>query len=163
MGTKCQLLRTLTGFWLAGVSAAPHMGAQTWGEVSIGMHAAYNFNDLNEAALGGHAIVGLPGGFAFYPAFQSYFVEPGTLWRVSATLRWAPRGGGVAPYVGAGPYWLRSSAGGLSETDMGFIGQLGAEARLRNLQPFTELQLLKDGAVSTEFVAGFRIVLAGRR
>ncbi len=161
---RWQLLSPLTGLWLASVSAAPRMEAQARAAVSLGMQAAYNFNDLNEPGVGGHVLLGLPAGFAVCGGVQSYFVTPGSLWRMSTTLQWAPRGSTLAPYVGVGSYWARSSAaGGTSETDWGFVGQLGAEARLRILQPFAELQVLKDGAVSTEFVAGFRIIVAGRR
>ena len=161
---RWQLLSALTGLLVPAVSAAPHMGAQTRGRVSLGVQTAYNFSDLNESALGGHVLVALPAGFAVYGGVQSYFVSPGNLWRTSATLQWAPRASTLAPYFGVGPYWSRSSAPGVaSQTDVGLVGQLGAEARLRTLQPFVELQLLKDGAVSAEAVAGFRIVLAGRR
>jgi len=140
------------------------MEAQTRGGVSLGMQAAYNFDDLMEPALGGHVLVGLPAGFALCGGVQSYFVTSGNLWRMSATLQWAPQGSTLAPYVGVGPYWTRSSAaGGVSQTDMGFIGQVGAEARLRIAQPFAELQLLKDGALSAEFGAGFRLVLVTRK
>jgi len=160
---RWQLLSALTGLLVPAVSAAPHMGAQTRGRVSLGIQAAYNFSDLNEPGLGGHVLVGLPASFALCGGAQKYFVTTGYLRRVSTTLQWAPRGATLAPYVGLGPYWARSSAVGASQTDVGLVGQLGAEARLRTLQPFVELQLLKDGAVSAEAVAGFRIVLAGRR
>jgi len=158
-----QLLSTLTRLCLAALPAAPGLEAQTRGRLSLGIQAAYNFSDLNEPGLGGHVLVGLPAGFALCWGAQKYFVTTGYLRRVSTTLQWAPRGATLAPYAGLGPYWARSSAVGASETDWGLVGQLGAEARLRVLQPFAELQLLKDGAVSAEIVAGFRIVLAGRR
>jgi len=161
---RWQFLSTLTGFLVPAVSAAPHIEAQTRGRVCLGVQAAYNFSDLSESALGGHLLVGLPAGFAVYGGVQSYLLTSGNLWRTSATLQWAPQVSKLAPYVGVGPYWSRSSAPGVaSQTDVGLVGQLGVEARLRTLQPFAELQLLKDGAVSAEIVAGFRIVLAGRR
>ena len=153
----------VAGSCLATALVPFHGVAQTMDGVSVGIQAAYNFSDLNEPGLGGHALIGLPAGFGFYPAAQSYFVESGSLWRVSTSLRWMPRATSLTPYVAAGAYWSRSSTGGVAITDMGILGQVGAEARLRNLRPFAEVQFLKDGAVSAEMVAGLRFIVTTRR
>ena len=144
--------------------AVPSFGAaQGLRGLSIGIHGAYNFNDLDEPGAGVHAIIDLPAGLALYPAVQSYFVTSGRLWRFSTTLRWMPRSTSFHAYVAAGPYWSRSSDLGIVATDLGLLGQIGAERRGRLLRPFAEVQLLKDGAVSAELVAGVRVaVLHGR-
>lgn len=153
----------VAGSCLATALVPLHGVAQTADGVSIGIQAAYNFSDLNEPGLGGHALIGLPAGFAFYPAAQSYFVESGSLWTVSTSLRWMPRATSLTPYVAAGTYWSRSSTGGVGVTDMGLLGQVGAEGRFRSLRPFGAIQFLKDGAMSAELVAGVRFVVASRR
>jgi len=130
------------------------------GRVGIGIHAAYNVSDLNEPAAGGHVIVALPAGLSIYPAIRSYVVASGSLWRVSTVLRWVPKAAALQPYVGVGAYWTRSSAGAVSATDMGVLDEVGTEFLIRKLQPFAEVRLLKDGAVSAELAAGIRLVFS---
>lgn len=65
----------------------------------------------------------------------------------------------IAPYVGAGPYWSRSSIGSTSVTDVGFVALAGAEFMTGSWLPFAELQLLKDGAVSAQLVGGVRFLM----
>ncbi|PYP49169.1 MAG: hypothetical protein DMD45_15475 [Gemmatimonadetes bacterium] len=140
--------------------AVPSFGAtQGLRGLSIGIQGAYNFNDLQDAGAGLHAVIDLPAGLAVYPAVQSYFVTSARLWRFSTTLRWMPRSVSFRPYVAAGPYWSRTSGGGVAVTDLGFLGQVGAESRGRILRPFAEVQVLKDGAVSAELAAGVRVVV----
>jgi hypothetical protein len=144
----------------AAVLAATGATAQTpLSRVSVGLQAAYNFNDSNEPALGAHLLVALGAGLAFYPAAQGYFVQTGSLWRASAALRWAPRPTGVTPYVAVGPYWTKRSGAGASITESGVIGQFGAEGTLSRVRPFAELQLLTGGALSSEVVGGVRVAI----
>lgn len=142
----------------AELAAAP-ASAQGTGDVYLGVHGAYNFNDLNAAAVGVHALVGLPLRFAVYPAGTYYALNPGSLWVVATTIRWAPLFTRLRPYVGAGPYWSSSSANLTTTTDVGLLTQIGAELQVTGWQSFAELQLLKDGAVSGQVVAGLRLRL----
>ena len=127
--------------------------------VSIGLQAGYNFNDLNKPAVGGHLLVGLPAGLAFYPAAQGYFVRSGSLWRASATLRWAPPTRAVTPYVAVGPYWSKRSGAGAQTVESGVISQFGTEGTLNRIRPFAELQFLLGAAFSSEFSCGARVTI----
>ncbi len=144
---------------LAAAAAPAWLSSQHTG-LSPGVHAGYNLSDLNELVAGGHMIVYLPKRLALYPGVTYYFVENGSLWDAHVTLRWVPaRASRIAPYIGAGLYWSRSSTGSASATDVGLVGQVGAELLPGSWQPFAELQLLKDGAVSAQVLGGVRVVL----
>lgn len=155
-------LRSWGAWAVVGLALAllPTSGStQSLPGLSIGLHGVYNFNDLDEAA-GVHAVIDLSTRLAVCPAYQSYFVEFGRLRRFSTTLRWLPSATSFRWYVGIGPYWSWGSGVGTHDTDLGVVGLLGAEMRGRILRPFAEMQVLKDGAVSTELAAGVRFVIA---
>lgn len=134
--------------------------AQSAGDVYLGVHGGYNFNDLNAAAVGFHAVVGLPLRLAIYPAASVYMLTPGSLWIVGTSIRWAPLQTHIRPYLGLGPYWSSLTANlSPTTTDVGFLTLVGAELKVTGWQSFAELQILKDGAVSTQVVAGLRLRL----
>jgi hypothetical protein len=139
--------------------ATPYAYAQHPGTVYLGVHGAYNFNDFKAAAAGLHAVVDLPLGLAVYPAATYYMIDPGSLWLVGTTIRWAPQAARFRPYVGAGLYWSTSSTSLTTTTDVGLVTQAGAELNVTGWQSFAELQILKDGAVSAQVVAGLRLRL----
>ena len=152
-------MQKIAVLFAAGLAAAGATAQAPVGRVSVGLQASYNFNDLNEPALGAHLLVGLGSGLAFYPTAQGYFVPTGTLWRASAALYWAPRTTAVTPYVAVGPYLTKSSGAGTHVTETGVIGQVGAEGRLSRVRPFAELQLLVGGAFASEVVGGVRVAI----
>jgi len=151
--------------WLSIATALLSAAAstQTRPRASIGLHAAYRVGDFDQGAVGGHAILDLPAGFALYPAFQWYVVESGHRSRGSIALRWMRPRAVVAPYVGVGPYWTQRSTGGLRANDRGLVGQIGAEARMSNVRTFAEIQFLTKGGTTAEILGGVRVPLTGRR
>ena len=147
----------LTALSLAALFAAPSLWAQaTQSRVSIGAQAGYVLDDVKEPLVGAHLLVVLPAGFALYPAFQGYFPQAGSLWRVSSAVRWAHQATGVAPYAALGPYWMRRDKAGVPVTSLGVIGLVGVEGRLTKVRPFAEFQLLTNGPFTAELSFGVR-------
>ncbi len=149
--------RALTFTAWCFVLAVPPANAQRSGTVYLGVHGAYNFNDFNAAAIGVHAVVGLPLRLAVYPSATYYMLTPGSLWLVAPTIRWAPLQTRFRPYVGVGPYWSSANSNLTTTTDVGLVTQVGVELGTTGWQSFAELQILKDGAVSAVVAAGLRL------
>jgi len=129
----------------AGQRYQPHL--------TVIAHGGYNFNDLNEALLGGQATFQITPSAALSAGASSYMGVAGSLWMWDAVVRLSPLQRARAAYLGAGFFQSRAANGSLRENDVGFIAVLGAQSGGR-VQWLGEFQLLKDGAVSTQVLAG---------
>jgi hypothetical protein len=125
----------------------------------IGPHVAYNF-DVEEFALG--AQLGLPVAqrLEFYPSFDYYFVDPGSLWAVNADLKW--RIAHDRPnwlYVGGGLNIKRREVGDVVHTDLGANLLVGVEPLRGRVHPFGEFRAILADESSVQVQIGLNITL----
>jgi hypothetical protein len=126
--------------------------AQT-SRLHLGPRISYQF-DAEDIGLGAQLGVPVARQLEFYPSFDIFFVDPGSLWQFNADLKYRFGGQGLDwLYAGAGLNLLHASAGGASNTDAGLNLFGGIESLKGTVHPFAELRLtVGDG--STGMIAG---------
>jgi hypothetical protein len=150
--------------WSAALAAAISFGTGTMAEAQTGrMHlgprVTYNF-DFEEVAIGGQLAVPLTGMVDFYPSFDVFFVDNGSLFGFNADLKFRPLPVATAPlYLGAGLNLTRGSSGGSSDTNAGVNLFGGLEARTGAVHPFGELRLVIGDGSSVQLSAGINFTI----
>ncbi len=102
----------------------------------VGGHLGYA-SDVKEAVLGVQATFPVTAEAAFYPSFDYYFVDPGSLWSVNGDLKYRPPTRYGFWYVGGGLNISHTSAGG-GNTDGNLNLLTGIEGRRGQIRPFAE-------------------------
>ncbi len=128
----------LTAILATGTTLAAE--AQT-SRAHLGPRISYNF-DAEEVGLG--AQVGLPIGrrLEFYPSFDVFFVDPGSLWALNADIKYRFGGQGMEwLYTGGGLNVTNASVGDNDETNAGLNLLLGVESLSGWVHPFAEGRL----------------------
>jgi hypothetical protein len=147
----------ITGAVLLLAAGAP-LAAQTR-NLHIGPHVAYNF-DVEKVAVGAQFSVPLFHRVEFYPSFDYYFVDEGSLWALNGDLKYR-----VFPdrprwlYVGAGINVARASFGNASDTEAGFNLLGGVESLRGRIHPFAEARLTLGDGSSFQLAGGINITL----
>lgn len=155
----------LTGISLAIVAlaatAAP-AGAQT-SRAHIGPHLSYNF-DIEEVAIGPQ--LGIPIGprLEFYPSFDWYLVNNGSLWGLNTDLKYRVGGQGMEWfYLGGGLNLMgRNPDNGRSRTDANANLFLGAESLAGRVHPFAEFRAILGDGSSAQVAFGLNFTLRSR-
>lgn len=126
--------------------------AQT-SRLHLGPRLSYQF-DVKEIGLGAQLGVPVAHHLEFYPSFDYFFVDVGSLWQLNADLKYRFGGQGLDwLYAGAGLNIAHASAGGASNSDAGLNLFGGVESLKGSVHPFAELRLtVGDG--STGMIAG---------
>lgn len=125
----------------------------------IGPQAGYNF-DLNRALVGAHLLLPVGRAVEFYPAFDYYFVDAGSLIDLSGDVKFRlPTGGPSVLYFGAGIDFLRAAAGGSADTDTGWNFLFGLESRIGLTHPFIEGRVLNHSGSAFQVGAGLNLTL----
>ena len=137
---------------VSGAAASPSYAQRS----HFGPHIAYNF-DIDETAIGAQAHMPIAHGIEFYPSFDYYLVDTGSLWGLSADLKFRTPGDPL--YVGGGLNVLRASAGGSSNNDTGFDLFAGLETRYAWSHPYIELRGLFHNGSSLQGAVGINITL----
>ena len=165
----------LTGAVLGTVAivASPSQARAQW---AIGPHAGYNV-DASEVNLGATAHISVPGakigtvqlvanpGFEFYPFMGTGF----SLFVFNFDVAYpVPAAGDVAPYVGAGLAFMRSSFSGgtisFSSTDVGLNLKGGAIfMKGKTIQPFGEGTLVISNATTLVLRGGVLFTVGKKR
>jgi hypothetical protein len=108
-----------------GVSSA----AQAQERSHIGPQIGYNF-DYEALVLGAQFSAPIGHHLEFYPSFNYFFVDAGSLWAVNLDLKYrVPFENADWLYVGGGLNVTRADAGGASNTDAGLNLIAGIETR----------------------------------
>lgn len=126
----------------------------------IGPQAGYNF-DSNRAFVGAHLLLPLGSSLEFYPSFDYYFVDAGSLigLRGDLKLRVPARGPSVL-YLGAGIDFRRAAVGGAADTDTGWDFLFGLESRIGLTHPFVEGRVLNhNNSAAFQVGAGLNLTL----
>ena len=125
----------------------------------IGPHIAYNF-EVEEFAIGAQFSLPVAERLEFYPSFDYYFVDPGSLWAVNADLKWrVARDRPRWFYLGGGLNITRREVGDIDNTDLGANLFLGAESLRGTIHPFGELRAILADDSSIQLQIGLNITL----
>jgi hypothetical protein len=129
----------------------------------LGPHLTYNF-DVEEFGIGAQYSTPITTFLEFYPSFDYYFVDPGSLWALNADLKVRVAGEELSwLYIGGGLNISRASFEGASNTDTGLNLLAGWEKTTGRVHPFAELRLTFGDGSSTQIAGGLNFTLGGPR
>lgn len=152
---KTKLIATLALSVMLGVVGAAH--AQ--GRSHLGPQIGYNF-DAEAVVIGAQFSAPIGRHLEFYPSFNYYLVDVGTLWAVNGDVKFRMPAEGVDwLYLGGGLNLTGFSFGGSSNTDVGFNLLAGIESRRGNVHPFGEFRLTVGDGSSAQLVGGLNFTL----
>jgi hypothetical protein len=142
----------LAGVLLLSSTVAVTAQAQT-SRMHIGPRISYQF-DVDEVGLGVQFSAPIAHHLEFYPSFDYFFVDPGSLWQLNGDIKYRLDGQNLNwVYVGTGLNIAHASAGGASDTKAGLNLFGGIESLKGRVHPFAELRVtVGDG--STGMIAG---------
>ena len=149
-------IAALAAVLAAGTALAAE--AQT-SRAHLGPRISYQF-DAEEVGLG--AQLGLPIGrrLEFYPSFDVYFVDPGSLWALNADLKYRFGGQGMDwLYTGGGLNLTSASVNGNDESDAGLNLLLGVESLRGWVHPFAEGRLTIGDETAFQLSGGVNFTL----
>ena len=125
----------------------------------IGPHAGYNF-DVEEFFIGAQFSVPIAYRVEFYPSFDYYFVDPGSLWAVNGDFKW--RVAHDRPnwlYIGAGLNITRFDGEEADDTDLGLNLLAGFEPLRGRIHPFAEGKLINGDDTGFQLQVGLNITI----
>lgn len=120
----------------------------------VGAHMGYNL-DVEDLLVGAQVTWPFTPRAAFYPSFDYYFVDPGSLWSLNADLRFKPPSRYGMLYVGGGLNYSRSGSNGYSSSDTGINILAGIENGRTHSAPYVEAKLILNDGSSFQIVGGF--------
>jgi len=133
-------------------------GAQT-SRSHFGPHVAYNF-DIDKFGVGAQLSVPVAHHLEFYPSFDYWLVDAGSLWAVNADLKYRLTGAGWSwLYVGSGLNITTAGGGGSSTSQTGLNLFAGIESLRGEVHPYAEFRGVVNGASTTQVSAGLNITL----
>ncbi len=125
----------------------------------IGGHVLYNF-DVEEFGIGAQFSYPVARKLEFYPSFDYYFVDPGSLWQLNADLKYKLREEHNWFYVGGGLAIARASIGGFDDTDVGANAFAGWETLIgQKVHPYIEGRLTLGDGSSFQIAGGLNITI----
>jgi hypothetical protein len=128
----------------------------------LGPRISYN-TDIEEVAIGAQFSTPIASFLEFYPSFDYYLVDPGSLWAVNADLKLRVTGESLKwLYLGAGLNVTRASVGPFENTDTGLNLFTGFETIGGYVHPFGELRLTVADGSSVQFAFGLNFTLGSR-
>jgi len=125
----------------------------------IGPRIGYNF-DVEKVALGAQFGLPIATRLEFYPSFDYYFVDEGSLWALNGDLKYR-----VFPerprwlYVGAGVNVARAGVNDVHDTEVGFNLLGGIESLRGRIHPFAEARLTIGDGSSFQIAGGLNLTL----
>ena len=144
---------------LALLPAVTQLAQAQTRRMHIGPHFGYDFK-VEELVLGGQFSAPIATRLEFYPSFDWYFVDPGTLWAVNADLKY--RVAHDQPnwlYLGGGLNVARRKVASVGSTKAGFNLFAGAESLRGIIHPFGEARATLKDHSTFQIVAGLNITL----
>lgn len=116
---------------------------------TYGAHLGYNF-DIDDMLLGAQLSWPITPDLAFYPQFDYYFVDNGSLWALNFDLKWRPPTRRRVWYVAGGLNW--SHASGNSDTNLNLA--TGLEGNRGKTRPYVEGRFILGNETSFQLVGG---------
>ena len=125
----------------------------------LGPHIAFNV-DVEEVALGAQFSAPIANFLEFYPSFDYYLVDVGSLWAVNADLKFRIAGSGLDwLYLGGGLNVTRRSFEGEGNNDTGLNLLAGFETIAGRVHPYGELRFTLSGGSTAQFAFGLNFTL----
>lgn len=132
--------------------------AEAQQQLHLGPRLSYNF-DAEEFGLGAQFSYPVARRIEFYPSFDYYFVDPGSLWALNADAKYRVPTEGEWLYLGGGLSIARASFNGNSATDAGLNLFGGLETRIGRIHPFAEGRLTLGDGSTFQISAGLNFTL----
>lgn len=151
---KTQLVVALAVSLSLGVSSAAAAQARS----HFGPQVGYNF-DYEAVVLGAQFSAPIGRHLEFYPSFNYFLVDAGTVWALSADLKYRVPMEGEWLYLGGGLNFTRAEFGGASNTDTGLNLIAGIESRVGNIHPFGEFRLTVGDGSTAQLAGGLNFTL----
>lgn len=150
-------MRVLIVVAAVGTASAAAMPAQTT-HSHLGVHALYN-TDYDDFGLGAQLSIPIAHHLEFYPSFDYYFQNPGSVWEGNIDLKYRASGERFDwIYVGTGLNIDRQSDG-TSATTVGWNLLAGAESIRGQVHPFAEMRLTVADHSRFQVQAGVNVTL----
>lgn len=118
----------------------------------VGFRVAYDF-DVDEALTGAQVHLPIANRWEFYPSFDYYFVDPGSLIGFNVDVSYRLRSSPL--YVGGGLSILDSDGG----SDTGLNAFFGLESRTGSVHPNVEMRLKLHDQTRLQLGAGLNFTL----
>ena len=141
--------RMLTVLGLILVVCSSRVAAQ---RAHFGVHGGYNLKS-EDWLIGAQLHLPLSRSIEFYPSFDYYFVDPGSLYGLNADVQF--RTPGAPLYLGGGLNILKSS--GNSDTGFDLFG--GLETRYGRTHPYIEARGIFHDGSSLQVLFGLNVTL----
>jgi hypothetical protein len=152
---KTKLVVALAVSLTLGVSGA----AQAQARSHFGPQIGYNF-DYEAVLLGAQFSAPIGRHLEFYPSFNYFFVNVGTVWALNADLKYRlPIENADWLYLGGGLNVTLTKFGSLSNTDAGLNLIGGIESRSGNIHPFAEVRLTVGDGSTAQLAGGLNFTL----
>ncbi|HEY2805393.1 MAG TPA: hypothetical protein VGI92_05990 [Gemmatimonadales bacterium] len=140
---------------------APSLAAQA-PRFHLGPHLSYNF-DAKVIGIGPQLSIPVASHLEFYPSFEYFFVNSGSLWGLNADLKYRlPAGKWSWVYLGGGPNLTRSSIANISHTDSHLGLLAGFESRHGRVHPYAEFRALVGHGSTSQVAVGLNFTLRHR-
>jgi hypothetical protein len=132
--------------------------AQT-GRTHFGPRVTYNF-DMDEAALGLQFSAPVADRLEFYPSFDTFLVDRGSLWALNADLKLRVTGESMNwLYLGGGLNLQRRSFEDFNNTNTGLGLFAGFESLSGRVHPFGEIRLIANDGTSAQATFGLNFTI----
>jgi hypothetical protein len=96
----------------------------------------------------------------FYPSFDYYLVDAGTLWTVSLDMKVRPAGQSASwLYLGGGMDVTRRAVGNFDNNDTGLNLLAGFDPAVGRVRPFGELRFTLSDQTTSRFMMGLNFAL----
>ena len=146
------------GFLAALVGTAR---AQTH-SLHIGPRVSYQF-DLEKLGIGAQFSAPIAKHLEFYPSFDYFFVDNGSVWGLNVDLKYRLAKPTVQwLYLGTGLNLFRSGAGSVHNTDAGLNLFGGVESLKGRIHPFGEFRLTVGNGSTGQIAGGLNFTLGHR-
>ena len=144
---------------LALLPAVATMGRAQTRRMHFGPRLGYEFADGN-VALGAQFSVPVARRLEFYPSFDYYFIDPGSLWSLNGDVKYrVARGRPNWLYVGTGLSLSDRRVAGVGSADAGLNLLAGVESLRGPIHPFGEARFTISGDSRFQLLAGLNITI----
>jgi len=144
----------LLAAWLVLFASSPAVAQRA----HVGIHGGFNF-DSEDGLIGAQLLLPVGRLVEFYPSFDYYFTDAGSLVGFNVDLKLRNPGRRSVVYAGGGLSILSASGGGASSANTGGNLFLGLETRLGITHPYFEARVLLHDQSSVQLVGGLNLTL----
>ena len=142
----------------AGLASTTTSALAQTGSAHLGPRVIYDF-DVEEFGIGAQLGMPIARNLEFYPSFDYFFVEPGSLVQLNVDLKYHVPAAFNWLYVGAGLNVTRRSVGEFENTDTGLNIFGGYESLRGRVHPFVEVRIVAGDGSRAQLAGGLNFTL----